>query len=170
MVMVDKNTPERTTQRNPPAKQSTRERLEETNRERLATAQNRDGLLRARATGEMTEETRDKLLALGEDVTRASPDPAQVLPDPEPGLTTTTGAYRTPIDPTTAAVPAPENSEMVERMRGAPTIGSGGHGEPEELWAGPEERPVIQSEEEQQKALADHNRANQERPAERPAR
>jgi hypothetical protein len=170
--MVDKNTPERNTQRNPPAKQSTRERLEETNRERIATAQNRDGLLRARATGAMTEETRDKLLAMGEDVTRASPDPAQVLPDAEPGLTTTTGAYRTPIDPTTAAVPAPENSEMVERMRGAPTIGSRGHGQPEELFAEQEERPLIQSEEEQQKALSERDQvARDERErTERPAR
>jgi hypothetical protein len=166
--MVEKNTTHPApgnvpaTPHNPPAARSTRQRLEETNRERIATAQNRDGLLRARATGVMTEEMRDKLLALGEDVTRASPDPAQVLPDPEPGLTTTTGAYRVPIDPTTAAVPAPENSEMVERMRGAPTIGSRGHGQPEELWAGPKERPLIQSEEEQQKALSERDQVARE--------
>jgi hypothetical protein len=80
------------------------------------------------------EDLRDKLLALGCDVSRASPAREQPLPDAVPGLTTTTGAYRTPIDPTTAAVPAPEDSEIAIRMRGFPTVGSGREG------GGPEKR------------------------------
>jgi hypothetical protein len=58
----------------------------------------------------------------------------QVLPDAEPGLTTTTGAYRSPIDPTTAAVPASEHSRIAREVGGTPTVGSEGHGEPEERW------------------------------------
>ena len=56
-----------------------------------------------------------------------------------PGLTTTTGVARTPMDPTTAAVPAPENSPLVRNMRGTPTIGSGRKsGQAEELYQEPD--------------------------------
>jgi hypothetical protein len=81
------------------------------------------------------EDLRDKILALGGDVTRASPAREQPLDGAVPGITTTTGAYRTPIDPTTAAVPAPDDSEMIGRMRGFPTVGSGREGGgPEKRW------------------------------------
>jgi hypothetical protein len=80
-------------------------------------------------------EVRDRVLALGGDATRSSPVGEQALPEPEPGLTTTTGAYRVPIDPTTAAVPADEYSDIVIRTKGTPTVGSGEAGVPEELWA-----------------------------------
>jgi hypothetical protein len=59
----------------------------------------------------------------------------QVLPDADPGLTTTTGAYRSPIDPTTAAVPASEHSQIAREVGGTPTVGSSAHGEPEDRWA-----------------------------------
>lgn len=76
----------------------------------------------------------EKVLAAGGDITRSSPTKAQQLPDAVPGLTTTTGAHRTPIDPTTAAVPAPPRAEIVEKMRGAATIGSGrAHDTPEKF-------------------------------------
>jgi hypothetical protein len=58
----------------------------------------------------------------------------QVLPDADPGLTTTSGAYRTPIDPTTAAVPASEHSKIARDIGGTPTVGSREHGVPEERW------------------------------------
>ena len=182
--MVEKNvatTPAAERERNPLAKMSEQEKAAERNREKIEGFEQRDNLLRQRAAGVMTEEQRDKLLALGEDVTRASPDPGQVLPDAEPGLTTTTGAYRTPIDPTTAAVPAPENSELVQRMQGAPTMGSGGHGQREELFKGPEQRPVIENDDQRQEReradrdrrerdRTDRARVDHERAAERPAR
>jgi hypothetical protein len=76
-------------------------------------------------------ETLDAVLALGGDATRSSPVREQVLPDADPGLTTTTGAHRTPIDPTTAAVPASENSEIARRIAGTPTVGSRQRGTPE---------------------------------------
>jgi hypothetical protein len=168
-------------ERNPLAKMCEQEKAAERNREKIEGFDQRDNLLRQRAAGIMTEEQRDKLLALGEDVTRASPDPGQVLPDAEPGLTTTTGAYRTPIDPTTAAVPAPENSELVQRMQGAPTMGSPGHGQREELFKGPEQRPIIENDDQRQEReradrdrrerdRTDRARADHERAAERPAR
>ena len=96
-----------------------------------------DDIRYQRATrGVVDNDMRDRVLAMGGDATRASPDPAQPLDDATPGLTTTTGAHRTPIDPTTAAVPAAPGSELVEKMRGAPTVGSGRqHDQPEELWA-----------------------------------
>ena len=79
-------------------------------------------------------ETLDAVLALGGDATRSSPVREQVLPDADPGLTTTTGAYRSPIDPTTAAVPAAENSDIARNVGGTPTVGSDGHNEPEDRW------------------------------------
>jgi hypothetical protein len=97
--------------------------------------------IRRATQGVMDQETRDKVLALGGDVTRSSPVLEQALPDPEPGLTTTTGAHRTPIDPTTAAVPAGEYDPRTLRMRGAPTIGSGKSGRPEKLFKEPEVDP-----------------------------
>ena len=105
-----------------------------------AEQQNRDYRLRdeaayRRATeGVYDQETLDAVLALGGDATRSSPVREQVLPDAEPGLTTTTGAYRCPIDPTTAAVPAAEDSDIARNVGGTPTVGSDGHGEPEERW------------------------------------
>lgn len=150
-----------------------REKIEARNKEKIERFEQEDGVRRQQASGAMTEETRDQLLALGEDVTRASPDPAQVLPDAEPGLTTTTGSYKTPIDPTTAAVPAPESSEVVQRMQGVPTMGSEGHGQPEKLFDGPKERPLIQDEDEQSKARRperDRERDRTERDRERPER
>jgi hypothetical protein len=93
---------------------------------------------RSATMGVMDEDTRDRVLAMGGDVTRASPVWSQALDDAEPGLTTTTGAYRTPIDPTTAAVPAPENSPLAIRLRGTPTVGSGEPGKAEELFMPPD--------------------------------
>ena len=86
------------------------------------------------------QETRDRVLALGGDVTRGSPVSEQSLPEPDPGLTTTTGSPSTPIDPTTAAVPAGENDPIVRRMRGVATVG-GRRGKGEELWKGPKYAP-----------------------------
>jgi hypothetical protein len=80
--------------------------------------------------GVIDDDMRDRVLALGGDATRSSPDPFQRLDDAVPGLTTTTGAYKVPIDPTTAAVPAPKG--WAEHMMGercySPTIGSGREG------------------------------------------
>jgi hypothetical protein len=87
-----------------------------------------EALFKQATQGVPDEETRDKILALGGDVTRASPVMSQILGDPTPGLTTTTGAHRTPIDPTTAAVPAEPESNQVMRMKGYPTVGSGRQG------------------------------------------
>ena len=103
-----------------------------------------DDIAYRRATGgDMTDDLRDRILALGGDATRSSPAIEQVLPsDIQPGLTTTTGAYRTPIDPTTAAVPADEDSNIVLRMKGYPTVGSGRKsGTPEERYKEPEDMP-----------------------------
>ena len=56
-----------------------------------------DEILYRRATeGVPDQETLDAVLALGGDATRSSPVREQVLPDAEPGMTTTTGAYRSP--------------------------------------------------------------------------
>ena len=88
--------------------------------------------------GVYDEDTRNRVLAMGGDVTRSSPVWSQALDDAEPGLTTTTGAYRTPIDPTTAAVPAPPNSPLAIRLRGTPTVGSGEPGKAEELFMPPD--------------------------------
>jgi hypothetical protein len=91
-----------------------------------------------RATeGVPDQETLDAVLALGGDATRSSPVREQVLPDAEPGLTTTTGAYRSPLDPTTAAVPAAEDSDIARNVGGTPTVGSREHGVPEERWQKP---------------------------------
>lgn len=108
-----------------------KERAERENRDyRLA-----DEIAYRRATeGVYDQETLDAVLALGGDATRSSPVREQVLPDADPGLTTTTGAYRSPIDPTTAAVPASVDSDIARQVGGTPTIGSDGHGEPEERW------------------------------------
>jgi hypothetical protein len=86
------------------------------------------------------QETRDRVLALGGDATRGSPVREQSLPEPDPGLTTTTGSPSTPIDPTTAAVPAEENDPIMKRWRGVPTVG-GRRGKGEELWKGPKYAP-----------------------------
>ena len=97
----------------------------------------RDEALRRRATeGVYDQETLDAVLALGGDATRGSPVREQVLPAAEPGMTTTTGAYRSPIDPTTAAVPASEHSDIARMYGGTPTVGSEGHGMPEERYKG----------------------------------
>ena len=94
-----------------------------------------DAVAYRRATqGIPDAETLDAVLALGGDATRSSPVREQVLPDADPGLTTTTGAYRSPIDPTTAAVPASENSEIARRIAGTPTVGSRQRGTPEERY------------------------------------
>ena len=119
---------------------STKETLAQRFKEQAEDFQRADEAMYKRATGGvLDDDMRDKLLALGADVTRASPAYEQPLPDAVPGLTTTTGAYRTPIDPTTAAVPAPDDSEIAMKMRGFPTVGSGRKsGTPEKLWAKPE--------------------------------
>jgi hypothetical protein len=121
---------------NGPPKRSTQETLRDRAEQAAEAFQRADDAAYERATMGVgdDEDLRDKLLALGADVTRASPAREQPLPDAVPGLTTTTGAYRCPIDPTTAAVPAPDDSEMVVRMRGFPTVGSGREG------GGPEKR------------------------------
>lgn len=135
---------------NPPAagpeRKSTQETLKQRAEEQAAAFQRADDAAWDRATMGVgdDENLRDKLLALGADVTRASPAREQPLPDAVPGLTTTTGAYRTPIDPTTAAVPAPDDSEMVVRMRGFPTVGSGREGGgPEKRWMKNENVPDL---------------------------
>ena len=117
------------------ARQSMRARMDDKYAEE-ADAWEREGeAARTRATvGIRDGDMLDRVLAMGGDVTRASPDPAQSLADAEPGFTTTTGAYRTPIDPTTAAVPAPANSPIAMKLRGTPTVGSEGPDQPEELW------------------------------------
>jgi hypothetical protein len=98
--------------------------------------QRADELAFLRATeGVRDQETLDAVLALGGDATRSSPVREQILPDADPGLTTTTGAYRSPIDPTTAAVPASEDSDLARNLRGTPTVGSREHGTPEQRWA-----------------------------------
>ncbi len=105
-----------------------------------------DDILYRRATeGVPDQETLDAVLALGGDATRSSPVREQVLPDAEPGMTTTTGAYRSPIDPTTAAVPAAEHSRIAREVGGSPTVGSDGHGEPEDrYWPGDVEGGAIE--------------------------
>jgi hypothetical protein len=108
-----------------------------------------DAAYRRATEGVADEEMRDKILALGGDATRASPVIEQSLPAASPGITTTTGAYRSPIDPTTAAVPAPDDSEIVMKMRGFPTVGSGRKsGTPEKLYQKPEKRLVPPAERE----------------------
>jgi hypothetical protein len=122
---------------NSPPKLSQRETFKQRLEEEAEAFKRADDAAYERATMGVgdDEDLRDKLLALGADVTRASPAREQPLPDAVPGLTTTTGAYRTPIDPTTAAVPAPDDSEIVMGMRGFPTVGSGREGGgPEKRW------------------------------------
>ena len=122
---------------NGPPKLSQRETFQQRLEEQAAAFQRADDAAYERATMGVgdDEDLRDKLLALGADVTRASPAREQPLPDAVPGITTTTGAYRCPIDPTTAAVPAPDDSEMAQRRRGFPTVGSGRErGGPEKLF------------------------------------
>lgn len=110
----------------PPAPMTGKERREMMKKDRAEMDQREDDAAYERATGKMDDETKEKLLALGVDITRASPAKEQPLPDTEPGITTTTGAYRTPMDPTTAAVPADPDDERVKRMaRGFPAVGSG---------------------------------------------
>jgi hypothetical protein len=121
-----------------PPKMSTQETLQQRAKEQAEAFQRADDAAYKRATEGVgdDEDLRDKILALGGDITRASPAREQPLPDAVPGLTTTTGAYRTPIDPTTAAVPALEESEMVVKRKGFPTVGSGREGgQPEKLFA-----------------------------------
>jgi hypothetical protein len=85
-----------------------------------------DDLIYARSTaGIVDDETRDKILALGGDATRASPAVEQPLADAEPGLTTTSGVHRTPLDPTTAAVPMdPTDPKLNTMAKGFPSVGS----------------------------------------------
>ena len=111
---------------------------EKADREDAAFKAQDDALFRRATEGVPDQETLDAVLALGGDATRSSPVREQVLPDAEPGLTTTTGAYRSPIDPTTAAVPASEHSTIAREVGGTPTVGSSEHGEPEDRWAEPE--------------------------------
>lgn len=115
---------------NGPPRRSTQETLRDRAEQDAEAFKRSDDAAYLRATEGVgdDEDLRDKLLALGCDVTRASPAREQPLPDAVPGLTTTTGAHRTPIDPTTAAVPAPEDSEIATRRRGFPTVGSGREG------------------------------------------
>ena len=127
------------------ARQTMRARMEDKYAEDADAWARQDEAAYNRATvGIPDADTLDKVLALGGDATRASPDPAQSLDDAEPGFTTTTGAHRTPIDPTTAAVPAPPNSAIAMKLRGTPTIGSREPDTPEELW---QERDVDMSRE-----------------------
>jgi hypothetical protein len=113
----------------------TQARLKEKADREDAAFRQQDELLFRRATqGVPDQETLDAVLALGGDATRSSPVREQVLPDADPGLTTTTGAYRSPIDPTTAAVPASEHSKIARDVGGTPTVGSREHGTPEERW------------------------------------
>jgi hypothetical protein len=126
------------------------------------------------------QETLDAVLALGGDATRSSPVREQVLPDADPGLTTTTGAYRSPIDPTTAAVPASEHSKIARDVGGTPTVGSREHGTPEERWQKPGDGqdPIdrlnsLPSREDFQKEEADKMKElgpKDDAPRERPAR
>jgi hypothetical protein len=114
-----------------------------------AAAESRDYKLREelayrQATqGVRNQETLDKILAMGGDATRSSPVNEQQLPDADPGLTTTTGSHRTPIDPTTAAVPASADSDLARSIRGTPTIGSREPGVPEDRWAGHPDQAVV---------------------------
>jgi hypothetical protein len=117
----------------------TQARLKEKADREDAEFRRQDELAFRRATrGVPDQETLDAVLALGGDATRGSPVREQVLPDADPGLTTTSGAYRSPIDPTTAAVPASEHSKLARDIGGTPTVGSREHGVPEERWARPE--------------------------------
>jgi hypothetical protein len=106
-----------------------RDRRKEQQEAQAKADQAADDVAYKKAVGVMDDETRDKILALGGDVSRSSPAVEQPLPDAEPGFTTTTGAHRVPIDPTTAAVPAdPNDPEILKRPKGFPTIGSGREG------------------------------------------
>ena len=106
---------------------ATQQRLKDKAERESKAFQARDEALYRRATeGVPDQETLDAVLALGGDATRASPVREQVLPDADPGLTTTTGAYRSPLDPTTAAVPAAEDSDVARNVGGTPTVGSDG--------------------------------------------
>jgi hypothetical protein len=116
---------------------------ERADREDAAFRAQDDMLFRRATEGVPDQETLDAVLALGGDATRSSPVREQVLPDADPGLTTTTGAYRSPIDPTTAAVPASEHSTVAREVGGYPTVGSSAHGEPEDRWASPGEGSII---------------------------
>jgi hypothetical protein len=116
----------------------TQKRLKEKADRESADFRMKDEAYFRRATeGVPDAETLDAVLALGGDATRSSPVREQILPDAEPGLTTTTGAYRSPLDPTTAAVPAAEESDIARNVGGTPTVGSREHGVPEERWKKP---------------------------------
>jgi hypothetical protein len=135
---------------NGPPKLSQRETFKQRMEEQAAAFKRTDDAAYERATMGVgdDEDLRDKLLALGCDVTRASPAREQPLPDAVPGLTTTTGAHGSPIDPTTAAVPAPDDSEMVVRRRGFPTVGSGREGGgPEKRWMKRQSQDAVAAEE-----------------------
>lgn len=116
---------------------STQDRLKEkAARDNVAFRRRDDAEFRQATEGVPDQETLDAVLALGGDATRSSPVRSQVLPEAEPGLTTTTGAHRTPIDPTTAAVPASPDSDIARRIKGTPTVGSRESGVPEERYKG----------------------------------
>jgi hypothetical protein len=116
----------------------TQKRLKEkADREGAAFKQKDEAYFRRATEGVPDQETLDAVLALGGDATRSSPVREQILPDADPGLTTTTGAYRSPLDPTTAAVPAAEDSDIARNVGGTPTVGSREHGTPEERWKKP---------------------------------
>jgi hypothetical protein len=152
---------------------------EKADREDAAFRQQDEMLFRRATQGVGDQETLDAVLSLGGDATRSSPVREQVLPDAEPGLTTTTGAYRSPIDPTTAAVPASEHSKIARDVGGTPTVGSREHGTPEERWQEPGDgkdrieilnslpsREDYQKEEaEKMKELGEKENAPRERPA-----
>jgi hypothetical protein len=123
-----------------------RDSMRETYRQKLEredeAAKVADEVAFLKTQGIQNDDMRDRILAMGGDATRSSPDWFQALEDAEPGLTTTTGVARTPMDPTTAAVPAPERSPLVRDMRGTPTLGSGRKsGQAEELWLEPQRGP-----------------------------
>jgi hypothetical protein len=152
---------------------------EKADREGAEFRQKDEAYFRRATEGVPDQETLDAVLALGGDATRSSPVREQVLPDAEPGLTTTTGAYRSPLDPTTAAVPASEDSDIARNVGGTPTVGSREHGVPEERWQEPGEgKGVIerlnslpsredyqQQEAEKMKELGPKDDAPRERPA-----
>jgi hypothetical protein len=154
---------------------------EKAEREGAEFRQKDEAMFRRATEGVPDQETLDAVLALGGDATRSSPVREQILPDAEPGLTTTSGAYRSPIDPTTAAVPAAEDSDIARSVGGTPTVGSRKHGVPEERWVrlGDAGQDVIDrlnnlpSREDYQKQEAERMKElgpKDNAPAERPAR
>lgn len=116
-------TPAKTEEHSPPAPQDAKAKREAQAKEKADREKALDDKLRKQATGgEMTDELKEKILALGGDASRASPDITQPLGDPPRGLTTTTGTYRSPMDPTTAAVPLTKDEVDKQAPKGYPAL------------------------------------------------